>query len=150
MSGEKGAVTVTAAHSVGKAAKKMARQKLITKVVEKAIQNAPYGTTDGQGGKAKVIARIFGGRFTAYILEGYQLKGEKWDGNTVYGLVDIGYGFEYGPFNLNELKKGYLCRTPWGDCRLPFERDIFVDCNKMTLEECVKNYRHERHPWMNY
>jgi len=98
-------------------------QKLITKAIAKKIQKTPYRSQDGLGRNAKVIARIFGGCLTAYILEGYQLKGETWDGHTVYGLVDVGHGFEYGPIDLKELECGYK----FGPYRLPFERDIFVE-----------------------
>jgi len=104
-------------------------QKLITKAIEKAINKTPYRSQDGKGADAKVIARIFGGRLTAYILEGYQLDGEAWDGNTVYGLVEIDGGFEYGPFNLKDFENGYK----FGPYRLPFERDIYVDPLKDTI-----------------
>lgn len=115
-------------------------QKLITKAIEKAINETPYGSTDGQRGKAKVIARIFGGPLTAYILEGYQQEGEKWDGDMVYGLVNIGYGFEYGPFSIKELvATGY----PFMGMRMPFERDIYVDVKKETLAE-IAELHHEK------
>ena len=45
-------------------------QKLITKAIENALNKMPYGTSDGKGKDAKVIARFFGGSFTFYVLEG--------------------------------------------------------------------------------
>ena len=123
----------------------MAGQKLITKAIEKAISKVPYGSTDGQKGEAKVIARFFGGSFTFYILEGYQQNGqEPWDGETVYGLVNIGYGFEYGPFNISDLKRGYRI----GNLRMPFERDSSVEPMKYTLEVCARIYG-EKMPYEN-
>ena len=109
-------------------------QKLITKAIENAINKMPYGSQDGKRENAKVIARIFGGSITAYILEGYQTGDEKWDGNTVFGLVDIGYGFEYGPFNVKDFEKGYK----FGAIRLPFERGIYVEPLKQTIGDLAK------------
>lgn len=126
----------------------MARQKLVTKVIEKAIAKVPYGSTDGQGGDAKVIARYFGGACTFYVLEGYQQNGQTpWDGETVYGLVDLGYGFEYGPFSLKDLEAGYKMNMFGNIVRMPFERDIYVEPFKMTLGECAKMYG-EKMPYM--
>ena len=117
-------------------------QKLITKAIENALNKTPYGSCDGIGKDAKVIARFFGGAFTFYVLEGYQEEGEKWDGKFVYGLVNMGYGFEYGPFNLEDLKVGYK----FGPIRLPFERDIYVDPLKRTIGELAEE-NHERMPF---
>lgn len=122
--------------------------KLITKAIEKAVNKNFYGSQDGKRGEAKVIARLFGGSITAYILEGYHSKGEKWGGDCVYGLFNIGYGFEYGAFSLKEYERGgLLVLTEFGTVRLPFERDLSVDPMKMTLAECAKMYG-ETHPWM--
>lgn len=117
-------------------------QKLITKAIENALNKTPYCTSDGKGKDAKVIARFFGGACTFYVLEGYQIEGEKWDGNTVYGLANIGYGFEYGPFNMDDIKRGYK----FGPIRLPFERDIYVDPLKRTIGELAEE-NHERMPF---
>lgn len=126
----------------------MARQKLITKAIEKAINNVPYGSTDGQKGDAKVIARFFGGACTFYVLEGYQQNGQNpWDGETVYGLVDFGYGFEYGPFSIKDLEKGYPMNCFGHKLFMPFERDIFVEPLKRTLGECAKMYN-EKMPYI--
>lgn len=93
--------------------------KLITKAIANKIQKFHYGSQDGKKGEAEVLARIFGGACTYYILEGYHAKGEKWDGDTVYGLVNIGYGFEYGSFRISDIERGYK----YGKFRLSFERD---------------------------
>jgi len=119
-------------------------QKLITKAIENAIRKTPYGSQDGKKENAKVIARLFGGSVTAYILEGYQMPSEEWDGNTVYGLVDMGYGFEYGPFNLNDFKRGYA----YGPFRLPYERDAYVGVLKETIGDLSKeNNETEKMPF---
>ena len=108
-------------------------QKLITKAIANKIQNHPYGSQDGKNGDAEVLARIFGGAATFYILEGYHQNGEEWDGHTVYGLVNIGYGFEYGPFDLNDLARGYN----YMGMRLPYERDRWAD---RKLADCARSY----------
>lgn len=114
----------------------MSKQKLITKAIAKKIQNHPYRSQDGKGKESEVLARIFGGAYTFYILEGAHEAGEAWDGHTVYGLVNMGYGFEYGTFDLNELEQGYR----FGRFYLPFERDIYAD---KTLGECTRAYRED-------
>lgn len=127
----------------------MAKQKLVTKAIEKAIVKTPYGSTEGQKGEAKVIARFFGGACTFYVLEGFQQNGQTpWDGDTVWGLVDLGHGFEYGPFTLKGLGAGYRINMFGNIVRMPFERDIFVEPLKMTLGECAKMYG-EKMPYMD-
>ena len=103
--------------------------KLFTKAIENALKKFPYGSQDGKGENAKVIARFFGGSaFTCYILE------DEGDG-IFYGLVNIGYGFEYGSISRAELES--LRFPPFG---LPVERDSSVDPLKKTLGECMKVY----------
>lgn len=103
-------------------------QKLFTKAVEKVMAKFPYGSQDGLGGKAKVIARFFGGPATWYVLE------DVGDGE-LYGVVNMGYGFEYGYFLRSDLEK--IRFAPFG---LGVERDIFVPPGKMTLAECAAQY----------
>lgn len=116
--------------------KTMSKQKLITKAIAKKIEKHPYRSQDGKGKEAEVLVRIFGGPFTFYILEGAHEAGEAWDGHTVYGLANMGHGFEHGAFDLNELEQGYRS----GRIHLPFERDIYAD---KTLGECARAYRED-------
>lgn len=106
-------------------------QKLFTKTVEKVLTKYPYGSQDGLGAKAKVVARFFGGPATWYVLEdaGY---------GELYGVVDLGYGFEYGYFRRDDIEK--IRFSPFGT---RVERDIFVEPGKMTLGECAKQYGEE-------
>jgi len=104
--------------------------KLFTKAIEKALVKCPYLSQDGKGKDAKVIARFFGGCYTAYILESTE------DPDILYGVASLGYGFEYGSVSRSELEK--LRLPPFG---LPLERDISVEPLKMTLGECMNRYR---------
>ena len=97
--------------------------KLFTKSVEKAIAKFPLYSQDGKGMNAKVIARFFLGNATWYILEG--------NGDELYGLTDVGHGFEYGYMSRKQLE---TLKNGWG---LGVERDITVDPLKMTLGECM-------------
>lgn len=104
-------------------------QKLFTKAVENAMKKVPIGSQDGLGMDAKVLVRLFGGRCTWYILEG--------DGDFLYGLANLGYGFEYGSMSRPEFEQVQLM-YPWA-----IERDIMVDPLKMTLGQCMKRYNEE-------
>lgn len=106
------------------------KQKLFTKQIEKALQKVHPYTQDGMGMDAKVIARFFGGSsFTCYILEPTD------DPDIFFGLVNIGYGFEYGDISRQQLES--LRFKPFG---LPVERDISIDPLKKTLGECFSLY----------
>lgn len=100
---------------------------LVTQGIRKALRKMPYGSQDGKGLNAKVIARYFRGNMTAYVLES--------EGDTkVFGLVDLGGGFEYGSFDLADyesINKRYV---------FPVERDLSVKPLKMTLGECMEMY----------
>ena len=104
--------------------------KIFTAAIEKALKKYGYLSQDGKGKDAKVIARLFGGSScTWYILEGTE------DSDIVYGLANIGYGFEYGTMSRSELES--LRFPPFG---LGIERDSSVEPLKMTLGECMKRY----------
>lgn len=102
--------------------------KLITSSIRKALDKTPYKSQDGKGLEAKVIARYFRGNMTAYVLES--------EGDTkVFGLVDLGDGFEYGSFDLadyEKINKRYI---------VPVERDIYVKPFEYTLAECFAIYQ---------
>lgn len=99
--------------------------KLITKEIEKRIENTPLYSQDGKGKLAKVICKFFVGPATWLVLEG---RKEASGDILFYGLTDLGYGFEYGYFTLSQLMK---VRGPFG---LPVERDMyFKPCELRSL-----------------
>lgn len=104
--------------------------KLITKEIQNALNKMGSHSQDGLGKDAKVIARYFRGSATWYVLE-------KDQGSDVFGLVDLGYGFEYGYFSMDELEQ--INRT----YLLGVERDLFVKPLKQTLGELMNLYGEE-------
>jgi hypothetical protein len=100
--------------------------KLITKEIEEAIKNTPYGSTeDVELDDKKVIARFFNptGAGTWYVLEDDDWK----NGRVVFGAATLGYGLELGSISIDELES---LKLPLG---LTIERDISVEPFKSTL-----------------
>jgi hypothetical protein len=112
--------------------------KLITKEIEEAIKNTPYGSTeDVELDDKKVIARFFNpiGAGTWYVLEN-----DRWDdGRVVFGAATLGYGLELGSISIDELEN---LKLPLG---MRIERDISVVPLKRTLGELRKAYGED---WM--
>lgn len=104
-------------------------QKLFTKAIENALKKYGYASQDGKGKDAKVIARFFGGCYTCYILESTD------DEDILFGLADLGYGFEYGTISRSELES---VRVP--PFNTPLERDKLIEPLKKTLGECMEMY----------
>lgn len=102
--------------------------KLITKEIEEAIKNTPYGSTENvELDDKKVIARFFSpvGAGTWYVLEN-----DDWEnGRVVFGAATLGYGLELGSISIDELES---LKLPLG---LTIERDISVQPLKSTLGE---------------
>lgn len=115
--------------------------KLFTKEFLNALEKFPYRSQDGKGQEAKVIGRFFlpGSAVTWYVLENDEQEENDPFNSTgvhyVYGLVDLGYGLEYGYFSLEEIE---TARSNF--FRLPAERDLSVKPGQMTLGECMKMY----------
>ena len=105
--------------------------KLITKEIEEAIKNTPYGSTENvELDDKKVIARFFNptGAGTWYVLED-----DDWEhGRVVFGAATLGYGLELGSISIDELES---IKLPLG---LTIERDISVEPLKSTLGELRK------------
>lgn len=112
--------------------------KLITKEIEEAIKNTPYGSTeDVELDDKKVIARFFNptGAGTWYVLEN-----DDWEnGRVVFGAATLGYGLELGSISIDELES---LKLPLG---LTIERDISVTPFKSTLGELRKAHGED---WM--
>lgn len=112
--------------------------KLITKEIEEAIKNTPYGSTENvELDDKKVIARFFNpiGAGTWYVLED-----DSWDdGRVVFGAATLGYGLELGSISIDELES---LKLPLG---MSIERDISVQPFKNTLGELRKTYGED---WM--
>lgn len=111
---------------------------LLSNEVKKKFENNPLYSQDGMKEKAIVKARFFTpyGKGTWLALEGQEEDGHF----TCYGMANLGSGFEYGYFTLDELfaiKKG--------DLHL-IEQDLFFD--ECTLEEALKNESEE--DWKHY
>ena len=96
--------------------------KLFTKAFSNRLKKYPLYSQEGKGMSAIVVERFFGGNLTVYILEGDEESGR------LFGLVDLGYGFEYGYFNLKDLES---IRVP--PFHLPLERDRYIESGKVTL-----------------
>ena len=110
------------------------KQKLITKEIEKLISKYPYGSQDGKGINAVVLAKFFlpCSGATWYITEG-----EKTDyGDYIlYGWMTLGYGYEWGSVSFNELKS-LKKKFMWSYVEV--ERDISIHCGKTTIGDCMK------------
>lgn len=76
--------------------------KLITKAIEKKLLATAIGSTDGQGGDAKVIVKFFYpyGSGTWLVTEA-EKEGDDW---RLYGAAEIGYGYEWGYTMLSQLQ----------------------------------------------
>lgn len=129
------------------------KQKIITAEIRRAVEKTPYGSTDGQRGEARVIARFFypRGDNAFYLMEGGHAKGEKWDGHSVFGYCRLdGHEFELGRFDLDELinTKAEIAWT-YGVAKVGIERDICVGVKQKTIRECMEQ-NHETAPeWWN-
>ena len=112
--------------------------KLITKEIEEAIKNTPYGSTEYvELDDKKVIARFFNptGAGTWYVLED-----DDWEnGRVVFGAATLGYGLELGSISIDELES---LKLPLG---LTIERDISVEPFKSTMGELRKAHGED---WM--
>lgn len=96
----------------------MARQKLITKAVEKKLERTPLYSTDGTPTEDKqVLVKFFTpwSNWTWYVFEAERLEGGDW---RFFGLVQ-GHETELGYFHLSELEG---LRGPVG---LRVERDMY-------------------------
>lgn len=118
-----------------------AGQNLLPDTVKEALKGLPYASQDGKYFDAKVVARYFGGNYTAYVLENANSDGEV-DG-CVFGLVAIDPNeFEYGDIWIPELASVQIpVKNPgfanWVSC---IERDTSVPPLKYTLGECFAKF----------
>lgn len=102
--------------------------KLLTKAIEKKLEKYPLYSQYGKGMNAEVLFKVFNpcGNGTWIILEGNKQS----DGDyELFGLADLGYGFEYGYMMLSELQN---VRTRFG---LGLERDYMYDAKGVKLGE---------------
>lgn len=108
----------------------MAKQKLITKEVEKALLATPLYSTDGKN-IAPVLVKFFWpyGAGSWYVLEAKKQEDGDW---LFFGLVDL-QEKELGYFTFSELQSIKFRGNP----RLGIERDMYFDgqvVNKETNE----------------
>jgi hypothetical protein len=100
--------------------------KLLTKDIEKRLQEQPLYSQEQKGDEARVIAKFFSpcGRGTWYVLEGEKQGNGDW---LFFGIAEI-YEREYTYFTLSELES---VRLPFG---LTIERDkYFKPCKVKDL-----------------
>ena len=99
--------------------------KLITKEIEKRLENYPLYSQDGKGEDATIVCKFFSpiNAWTWYVLEAER----KYDGDyEFYGIVINGNGEkEYGYFMKSELES---VRLPFG---LRIERDLYFSPQKV-------------------
>ena len=100
--------------------------KLITKAIEKKLENTPFYSTDGNFVK-EVLVKFFNpcGAGTWYVFEAkYNKTTNDWE---FFGLVDL-YEKELGYFTLKQLES---IKLPFG---LTIERDKYFDNKKYNCE----------------
>lgn len=107
--------------------------KLMTKELERVFAKYPLYSQDGLGGDALVIAKYFRpGSAGTWLITEASPQGDDW---LMFGLVDLGFGPEYGYVSLNELK-GY---RGWGG--LGIERDIHFPPGQYTVRDACRMER---------
>lgn len=102
--------------------------KLITKAIEKKLENTPFYSTDGNPIK-DVLVKFFNpcGAGTWYVFEA-EKHGDDWE---FFGLVDL-YEKELGYFTLKQLES---IKLPFG---LTIERDKYFNNKKYNCD--TKNF----------
>ena len=105
------------------------QQKILTKEIEKRLGKYPIYSQSDKGGDAKVLLKVFNpyGAGTWVVLEA-EKSGDDW---YCFGVVDLGYGPEYGYFMLNELINFRHPRYPM----LGLEREKYESSGRYTLKE---------------
>lgn len=109
--------------------------KLITKEIERRLEKHPFDSQEGEGKGAQVLVKFFGGGACTWLVtEAERTADGSWD---FYGVVNIGYGWEWGWFSLKELEE--LRFPPFG---LGVERDLYL-----PAETKVKDIIREDDEW---
>lgn len=99
--------------------------ELITKEIENKMKKYPYGSQDGKSpDEIEVIVKYFNptGAGTWIATE---VSAKTNDDIIFYGLAELGHGYEWGTFSLNELKS---LKLPYG---MKIERDLYCG-NKLS------------------
>ena len=104
--------------------------ELMTKEIEKRLENFPIGSQDGKGMDAEVVVKYFNpyGAGTWLITEGEKNEGGDWE---LFGYCHI-FEWEWGYVMLSELESISL---PFG---LGVERDMYLG-NGRKVREVAKN-----------
>ena len=96
--------------------------KLLTEKIIKEFKKYPYGSQDNvKPMDRKVLAKFFNpyGVGTWIITEAQYEEGD-W---VMYGLAELGYGYEWGYVSFNELN---ALRVNCFGYKLPIERDMYI------------------------
>lgn len=109
--------------------------KLVTKELEKIFKRFPFYSQDGKPiDQKKVLCKFFTpwGANTWLVTEAVKdgPGSDKW---AFFGLVSLGYEWEFGYFSQSELEK---IRGPFG---LGIERDQWFENGKITLYDALKS-----------
>jgi len=93
--------------------------KLLTKEIERKFRKFPIYSQDGKGMESEVLVKYFNptGVGTWIITEAEQWDDGDW---RLYGLCEIGYGYEWGYVLLSQLQQ-YIGRYGLG-----IERDLYI------------------------
>ena len=108
--------------------------KLLTKEIENLFEKYPYRSQENTPlMERKVLAKFFNpcGVGTWIILECVE-KTEEGD-YILFGLCELGYGYELGNVSLNELQS---IRLPFG---LTIERDLYLSKNCKVKDLITKS-----------
>ena len=106
--------------------------KLLTKEIITKLEKHPFGSQDDVPSmERKVLVKFFNpyGVGTWIITEAEKQENGDW---LMYGLGELGYGYEWGYVSFNELNE--LRVPPFG---LPIERDMYIG-NNPKVKDLVK------------
>ena len=107
--------------------------KLMTKALEKRFEKFPLYSQEGKSeDETVVVAKFFNpcGAGTWLITEGSLEEDGDW---LLFGIVNLGYGWEWGNVLLSELAS---LKGPFG---LGIERDLYLPTG-MTVGEYLRRY----------
>ena len=101
--------------------------KLITKEIERRLEKYPFGSQDGEGKGAQVLVKFFGGSACTWLVTEAERTGDgSWD---FYGLANLGCGWEWGRFSLQELEE-----VKFPPFNLDVERDMYLPAGAVVKD----------------
>lgn len=104
--------------------------KLITKAIERKLDRHPFGSQESRGMDAAVLVKFFGGGVCSWLVT--EAERDESGGWCFFGLANLGYGWEWGSFDLAELESVEF--PPFG---LGIERDLYLPAGA-TVRDFLK------------